>query len=371
MSIKKYHYFFIVVLIFNLMSCATTYNSLKIGKDGSMKIIAASHSDILSVAYEAISSEFPSANINEITGYQSGFSWSHMPFLDRTNFKFLVKRVTGLTADGSEVEGYTVSITTQGTQGFVEARYVQPVVERFETTLLERGIKKLKITKITYSNKSGSKSKFSNKSVNTGTGFFVSETGHLITNYHVIEDAVNISIILTNGKTILAEVVLKDKINDIALLKANIKSKGLKISSSTTVGKGEEVFTLGYPLIGLQGQEQKATFGRVNALSGVKGDIRYFQVDIPIQPGNSGGPLIDRNGNVVGLITAMLSQLNTLRKTGVLPQNVNYAIKSDYIIPLLATKNIHQKSNIEPHKIFDFSELIESSEDSVVLVIAK
>lgn len=370
MSSKKYFPLFFVVLVLSLTSCATTYNSLKSGKDGNMQIIAASHSEILSAAYEAISSEFPSANINEITGYQSGFSWFHMPLLDRTDFKFLVKRVTGKTNDGSEIEGYTITITTSGTQGFVEARYVQPVVKKFEATLLERGIKKLVIAKVTYSSNSGSASKFGNKSVSTGTGFFISESGYLITNYHVIKNANTISIIIANGKTIPVDVVLKDEINDIALLKAGIRSKGLKISSSNTVNKGEEVFTLGYPLIGLQGQEQKATFGRVNALSGVKGDIRYFQVDIPIQPGNSGGPLIDKNGHVVGLITAMLSQLNTLRKTGVLPQNVNYAVKSDYLIPLLAAKGIHQKNIVQHDQDIDFDELIKSTENSVVLVIA-
>mgnify|MGYP000079542758 CR=1 FL=1 len=165
--------------------------------------------------------------------------------------------------------------------------------------------------------------------------------------------------------------VLKDKVNDIALLKANIETKGLTVASSSTVNKGEEVFTLGYPLVGLQGQEQKATFGRVNSLSGVQGDIRYFQVDIPIQPGNSGGPLINKNGQVVGLVTAMLSQLNTLRKTGVLPQNVNYAVKSDYLIPLMSTKNIVHKSITISDGNYSFSELISTSENAVVLILAK
>lgn len=371
MSITKYPRLFFVAFLLSLGGCATTYNSLKTGKDGNMEVIAASRPEILSAAYSAISSEFPSANINEITGYQSGFSWFHMPMLDRTNFRFLVKGVTGITTDGVDIEGYTISISTSGTQGFVEARYVQPVVKSFEAALLERGIKKLEIVKVTYSNNAGSESKFGNGPINTGTGFFISDSGYLITNYHVIKNKDTISIILANGKAIPVDIVLKDEINDIALLKANIESHGLKILSSNTVNKGEEVFTLGYPLIGLQGQEQKATFGRVNALSGVKGDVRYFQVDIPIQPGNSGGPLVDKSGHVVGLVTATLSQLNTLRETGVLPQNVNYAVKSDYLIPLLATKKIHQKSIDHPDKDIGFDELIRRIENSVVLIIAK
>jgi serine protease Do len=89
------------------------------------------------------------------------------------------------------------------------------------------------------------------------------------------------------------------------------------------------------------------------------------------QPGNSGGPLLDKNGQVVGLVTAMLSQLNTLRRTGVLPQNVNYAVKSDYLIPLMSAKNIELKSVAITESKSSFSELIYTSEDAVVLILVK
>jgi S1-C subfamily serine protease len=100
------------------------------------------------------------------------------------------------------------------------------------------------------------------------------------------------------------------------------------------------VFALGFPLTNIQGQEQKATFGHVNALSGIKGDIRLFQVDVPIQPGNSGGPLLTAEGLVVGVVTATLNPLFTLKSAGAIPQGVNYAVKSDYILPLLQYVNL-------------------------------
>ena len=87
----------------------------------------------------------------------------------------------------------------------------------------------------------------------------------------------------------------------------------LSVASSRDLLKAQDVFTLGYPLITLTGQEQKASFGRVNALSGIQGDIRFLQIDVPVQPGNSGGPLLSRDGRVVGVVTATLNQLIPLK----------------------------------------------------------
>ncbi len=71
----------------------------------------------------------------------------------------------------------------------------------------------------------------------------------------------------------------------------------------------------------------------MNALSGIKGDVRFFQVDIPVQLGNSGGPLINQRGEVIGIVTATLDEFVALAQSGSLPQNVNYAVKSTYVWP--------------------------------------
>lgn len=149
-------------------------------------------------------------------------------------------------------------------------------------------------------------------------------------------------------------------------------TKSLPILEKHNIAKGDEVFTLGYPLIQIQGQEQKASFGRINSLTGIKGDIRFFQIDIPVQPGNSGGPLINTKGQVAGVVTATLDQLITLKMSGHIPQNVNYAVKSDYLLPLIRhtlgnnwSPMTHQQSKK------DMSELIKMTEQSIVLNIAK
>lgn len=125
--------------------------------------------------------------------------------------------------------------------------------------------------------------------------------------------------------------------------------------------------TLGYPLVALQGQSQKASFGRVNSLSGIQDDIRFIQIDVPVQPGNSGGPLLDNEGNVVGVVTATLNQLVTLRESGTLPQNVNYAVKSDYVIPLLPDS----KEVVIDGRPDEFPDIVLKKESAIVLVVTR
>jgi len=196
--------------------------------------------------------------------------------------------------------------------------------------------------------------------------YFVSNDGHLITNFHVIEDSQDVTIMLQSGETMKAKVVKTDPANDVALLKVDLVSQPMKLSDKSE--KGDQVLTIGFPLISTQGKESKVTFGNINALSGIQGDVRFLQIDVPIQPGNSGGPLINEDGEVVGIVTATLNAINELKRSGALPQNVNYAVKSDYILPLL--KGITLKEKV-PHGPVKRKEIIEGGNKSVVLVISK
>jgi len=202
----------------------------------------------------------------------------------------------------------------------------------------------------------------------TGTGFFVSDSGHILTNYHVVEDATTITVKDISGTLHQAKYLRGDSANDVALLKIDSSTKPLNILSYADVEKGSEVFTLGFPLVQIQGQEQKATFGRVNALSGAEDDVRFLQIDVPLQPGNSGGALFDHTGSVVGVTTATLNQVNTLKQSGMLPQNVNYAVKIDYIIPLLRGIVTIQNHETMNKPLLD---LIKTLEGSVVMIITK
>lgn len=211
------------------------------------------------------------------------------------------------------------------------------------------------------------------KGFSTGTGFFVTDNGVIITNFHVIEDSKRVVVVRPGDKTEhVAEILQVDPTNDVAILRIQATSLSIPIASSSDVVRGQEILTLGYPLVAIQGQEQKATFGRINALTGLKDDIRLMQIDAPIQPGNSGSPLINKRGQVVGVVTATLSSIVTLRSTGALPQNVNFAVKSDYILPTLraALNNRYAApSGIVSEQSME--RVVAMREASVVLVIAR
>ena len=98
---------------------------------------------------------------------------------------------------------------------------------------------------------------------------------------------------------------------------------------------GDDVFTLGFPISDLLGKEVKYTDGSISSLSGLKGDATFFQISVPIQPGNSGGPLVNEKGNVVGIVTATAAVEAFYQATGSMPQNVNWAVKGAYASLLL------------------------------------
>lgn len=110
---------------------------------------------------------------------------------------------------------------------------------------------------------------------------------------------------------------------------------GLPIRSSRDVKLGASVFTMGFPNPDIQGFNPKLTKGDISGLTGIQDDPRLFQISAPIQPGNSGGPLVDSAGNVVAVIVSKLDDATTARLTGSLPQSVNYAIKSHYVLGIL------------------------------------
>ena len=203
----------------------------------------------------------------------------------------------------------------------------------------------------------------------SGTGFFITEDGFLVTNYHVIKEAVQVRLI-TSGGLLPARVVKTDEANDLALVKADGRFVPLPIVSSRTVKMGSIVATVGFPNIGLQGFAPKLAKGDIAALTGIQDDPRYFQISVPLQPGNSGGALVDERGNVVGVVSAKLSAKAALVTTGVLPENVNYAVKSSLLLSFLestpeASANLKEFKNRE----CKFDEVVKCAREAAVLVL--
>lgn len=160
-----------------------------------------------------------------------------------------------------------------------------------------------------------------------GSGLVV-KGGYVLTCWHVVDGVERISVSF-EGTDHVANIVQKDAANDIAILKVGDLDCGIQLNLSDGVKLGEKVFTLGYPHPDLQGSDVKFTTGSISGLTGPEKTPRYFQISAPLQAGNSGGPLFDEQGNLVGIVAAKLDSIATLALTGDLPQNVNYAIKAD------------------------------------------
>jgi TPR repeat protein len=169
-----------------------------------------------------------------------------------------------------------------------------------------------------------------------GTGFFITKDGYLITNYHVVGKGAGFKVRVESGAELDAKVVKLDELNDLALLKVEGNFKPLPLRPSSGVELGDSVFTIGFPNVTYQGFSPKLTQGAVNSLAGIRDDARYFQISTPVQPGNSGGALVDEHGNAIGVVSMRLNAKLMLEKGGFLPQNVNYAIKSSVTLKFLS-----------------------------------
>lgn len=163
------------------------------------------------------------------------------------------------------------------------------------------------------------------QSMTSGTGFHVSPS-YVLTNAHVIKECRNVRI---NGYQSV-EIAGYDEANDLGLLKVSPSVKTIaKFSDNSSVKRGQPVIALGYPLSGLLAAEASVSEGIVSARAGLGNDKRFLQVSAPVQPGNSGGPLLDQHGRVIGVIVSKLNAVAVARITGDIPQNVNFVIKSE------------------------------------------
>ena len=203
----------------------------------------------------------------------------------------------------------------------------------------------------------------------TGSGFFITDDGYLITNAHVAGEGATVRILTAKG-LISAKVVKVDKANDLALLKVEGRFASLPIVASRAVKLGNTVATVGFPNIGLQGFAPKLAKGDIASLSGAGDDARYFQISVPVQPGNSGGALVDGHGNVVGVVSAKLSARAALAATGTLPENVNYAVKSSYLLSFLeSVPEVAAKLKEPGAKEMKFEDVVKAAEQAAALVL--
>ena len=167
---------------------------------------------------------------------------------------------------------------------------------------------------------------------NSGSCFFISGDGKVATNYHVVGGKSRFDVIDAGGKIYSALLKKSDPSNDLALLKVDATNHAfLEIAPFRSLKMGQEIFVVGYPVSTVLGIEPKFTDGVISSTAGIRDMANMFQMTAPIQPGNSGAPVLNVEGQVVGVATSTAAVSSFLKNTGTLPQNINWAVKSEYL----------------------------------------
>jgi S1-C subfamily serine protease len=198
----------------------------------------------------------------------------------------------------------------------------------------------------------------------SGSGFYVSQQGYIVTNEHVVKNCEKIEI---GPEKLIASLVKKDSLHDLALLKVYTSNINVAKFRSEPLILGEEIVTAGFPYKDILSSGIKITTGIVSSLAGIRNDTKVMQITAPIQPGNSGGPLIDIYGNIVGVIVSKLNSDFMIRIYKDIPQNVNFAIKGRYVKKFLDDNSIRY-SQVSSNQKQDVTTISQSAQGYTVEV---
>lgn len=174
----------------------------------------------------------------------------------------------------------------------------------------------------------------------SGTGFAVTADGWLMTNAHVVDGCDRVEV---KGRGVATDPRI-DATNDLALIKVNADTPMVPVTfRRAPIRLGEDIVAIGYPLADLLADSVKITTGNVNALAGLRNDTRYIQISTPIQPGNSGGPVVDRDGFLLGVTSATFSK-RAADQIGITAQNVNFAIRASVADLFMQSQSVASQS---------------------------
>lgn len=212
----------------------------------------------------------------------------------------------------------------------------------------------------------------------SGTGFFVSKEGYIMTNEHVVMECQAIQVRLPGGNAISADILHVNTNPDLAIIIVNPSLAGRDMGWTGQVANfrsgesprlGEGVVVYGFPLAGALASNGNLTTGNISASAGLKDDISLYQISAPVQPGNSGGPLFDENGQVVGIVVGKLNTIWVAEATGDISQNINFAVKGVIATNFLDLYRIPYKSSvIQSQKRLTAADIAENAQRFTVRV---
>ena len=172
----------------------------------------------------------------------------------------------------------------------------------------------------------------------SGTGFAATSDGHIVTNYHVINGCTQVAV-HDQGKPFIATIITQDLKSDLAILKIDLKPS-IIYPLSTDLYLTDDIFAAGYPFGKRVSSAVTINRGIISALMGPGDDISKFQIDAGLNPGNSGGPIVDKMGNALGVAVAKLDLEKIVDDYGVVPENVNFGVKANVVINIMESENI-------------------------------
>lgn len=263
-------------------------------------------------------------------------------------------------SNGEEAEIQFTGITNVSGYGYGVSSSGFPIAFTFGLNESERK-QYLRLDKGFASKSNQSQSKTSKGG--TGSGFSIGNSLFL-TNAHVVSGCETVTIGHTQFGVTQGDVLASDSSNDLAaILVNNWSGQSLNVNSDRAIRIGERVATYGYPFGGAIASSGTLATGDVNALAGLNDDSRFLQISVPVQPGNSGGPLVNVRGELVGIVTGKLNAIKIANITGDIPQNVNFALKATTFDLFLDTNKL---SKPESHanavsQMPDIAELLSQS----------
>ena len=188
--------------------------------------------------------------------------------------------------------------------------------------------------------------------IGSGTGFVITQSGFVVTNDHVVAPCGQMR--ARHGADPLGSltVIARDAQNDLALLKLASRFPDAAVfREDHGIRQGDSVVIYGFPLVSVLTPQGNLTTGSISALAGMGNDSRMLQISAPVQPGNSGGPVLDSGGSVIGVVNMKLNALKTAAVTGDIPQNVNFAIKSSVVRNFLDTNGVSYQTTAQAHEL--------------------
>jgi V8-like Glu-specific endopeptidase len=205
-----------------------------------------------------------------------------------------------------------------------------------------------------------------------GSGFVIQQNGYILTNYHVIKNATRITVTVPGRQAVSARLVTTDQVKDLAILQISLGNlTALPVASSEAVQVLDSVTVLGYPLPGELGTALSASDGKVNAVREAHNSgTSLFQIDANVNPGNSGGPLLNNHGEVVGIVVAKINSLQYAKENGsLLPERINFAIPMNEAQALIR-KVIPNFPLSNRQEVLTDQQVFQSAKGSTVYIVA-